>query len=49
MVAERRPVRRLVFLTAVIPRLGASFLERVRVEGDTMFNPEWVGQDPSMD
>jgi pimeloyl-ACP methyl ester carboxylesterase len=48
-VAELRAVRRLVFLAGAIPRLGESFLDQLRRESDVMFNPEWIGQDPSTD
>jgi pimeloyl-ACP methyl ester carboxylesterase len=48
-VAEFRPLRRLVFLAGVIPRLGLSFMDQFRAERETMFNPEWIGQDPAND
>lgn len=49
VVAELRAVRRLVFLAAAIPRLNESFLDLLRRESDIMFNPEWIGRDPSTD
>ena len=49
VVAELRPLRRLVFLTAAIPRLGQSFLDQLRRDSEVMFNPEWIGRDPSTD
>jgi pimeloyl-ACP methyl ester carboxylesterase len=49
LVAELRPVRRLIFLAGVIPRLGASFTDQLRAEADVMFDPDWIGQDPSTD
>ena len=45
LVAARRPIRRMVFLAAVIPRLGMSFLDLLKAEPD-MINPEWIGKDP---
>ena len=48
-VAEFRTLRRLVFLTAAIPRLGISFLDQFQAEREVMFNPEWIGQDPAND
>jgi len=45
LVAERWSPRRMVFLTAVVPRPGVSVAEQFR--GDpSMFNPAWVGQNP---
>jgi len=41
-------VKRLVFLAAVIPQIGASLLDQVRAQPD-MLNPEWVGKDPTKD
>lgn len=40
LVAEHRQVARLVFLAAVIPKLGARLLD-LR-EGPDMLNPEWA-------
>jgi pimeloyl-ACP methyl ester carboxylesterase len=48
LVPERRRVRRLVFLAAVIPQIGKSLLDQVKAEKD-MLNPEWVGKDPTKD
>jgi len=48
LVPEKRRVRRLVFLVAVIPQIGKSLLEQVKADKD-MFNPEWVGKDPTKD
>lgn len=45
LVAARRPVRRLVYLAATVPRIGCSFLERLQSEPE-MINPAWVGKDP---
>jgi pimeloyl-ACP methyl ester carboxylesterase len=48
LVPERRRVRHLVFLAAVIPQIGASL--RDQAMGDkTMFNPEWLGKNPGVD
>ena len=47
-VPERRRVRRLVFLAAVIPQIGKSLLDQVN-EDKSMFNPEWLGKDPTKD
>jgi hypothetical protein len=49
LLADLRPLRRLVFLAAAIPKLGASFVDQVRAEADAMFDPEWIGQDPTTD
>jgi pimeloyl-ACP methyl ester carboxylesterase len=48
LVPERRRVRRLVFLAAVIPQIGKSLLDQVKAEPD-MLNPEWIGKDPTRD
>jgi len=48
LVPFYRKVRRLVFLAAVIPQLGRSFLEQVGAEPDIL-NPEWIGKDPTKD
>jgi hypothetical protein len=49
VVASLRRVRRMVFLAAVIPRIGQSFIDWFGAERDAMFHPEWIGQDPSTD
>ena len=48
IVPQRRLVRRLVFLAAVIPQIGKSLLDQVN-EDKNMFNPEWLGKDPTKD
>jgi pimeloyl-ACP methyl ester carboxylesterase len=48
LVPQKRRVRRLVFLAAVIPQIGKSLLDQVNNEKD-MFNPEWLGEDPTKD
>jgi pimeloyl-ACP methyl ester carboxylesterase len=45
--AERR-VRRIVFLAAIIPQIGKTFRDQIS-ENKDMFNPEWVGKDPTKD
>ncbi|HVF49576.1 MAG TPA: alpha/beta hydrolase [Pyrinomonadaceae bacterium] len=51
LVPSLRPIRRLVYLAALIPQPGASIREQLAVEPD-MLNPEWLaafraGNDPS--
>lgn len=46
VVASRRPVKRLVFLHAILPQPGSSFAEQVGAEPD-MFNPEMMTAPPS--
>src|SRR6266436_500766 len=46
LVPQKRRVRRLVFLAAVIPQIGKSLRDQVNDEKD-MFNPEWLGKDPT--
>jgi pimeloyl-ACP methyl ester carboxylesterase len=48
LVPQTRHVRRLVFLAAVIPQLGKSLRDQVN-DDNTMFNPEWLGKDPTKD
>ena len=45
LIAERWSPRRMVFLAAVVPRPGVSFIEQFRRD-PSMFNPAWVGQNP---
>lgn len=45
-IPERRRIRRLIFLAAVIPQIGRSLLDQVN-EG--MLNPDWIGKDPTKD
>jgi pimeloyl-ACP methyl ester carboxylesterase len=45
LIAERWSPRRMVFLAAVVPRPGFSFIEQFRAD-PSMFNPAWVGQNP---
>jgi hypothetical protein len=48
LVPQKRHVRRLVFLAAVIPRIGKSLLDQIN-DDKGMFNPEWLGKDPTKD
>ncbi len=48
IIAERWSPRRMVFLAAVVPRPGVSFIEQFRSD-PSMFNPAWVGQNPLED
>ena len=47
-VGTRIPVSRLVYLAAVIPQPGASLLDQFH-ESKEMFQPEWIGNDPTKD
>src|ERR1700730_1079383 len=48
LVPQKRRVRRLVFLAAVIPQIGKSLRDQVN-DDRNMFNPEWLGKDPTKD
>jgi pimeloyl-ACP methyl ester carboxylesterase len=48
LVVARRRVRRMVFLAAVVPRIGISFVELLRAEPE-MINPAWLGKDPQVE
>ncbi len=48
IVAARHRVRRMVFLAAMVPQIGLSFLERLKAEPE-MINPAWVGKDPRVE
>lgn len=48
LIADRWRPRRMVFLAALIPRPGTSIVEQFRAD-PSMFNPEWVGQNPTDD
>lgn len=41
LVADRRPVRHLVYLCALVPDIGRSVLDQLQDEPD-MLNPRWV-------
>jgi pimeloyl-ACP methyl ester carboxylesterase len=45
LVPSRRQVRRLVFLAAVVPQLGASLLDQFKAN-PSMLNPDWIGKNP---
>jgi pimeloyl-ACP methyl ester carboxylesterase len=45
LVPPRRTVRQIVFLAAVIPKIGTSLSEQFQSEPG-MLNPEWIGKDP---
>ena len=46
LVAERWPPRRMVFLAAIVPRPGMSFIDQFRAD-PSMFNPAWIGKKPT--
>jgi pimeloyl-ACP methyl ester carboxylesterase len=46
LVPARREVSRLVFLAAVIPRIGVSLVDQLRSEPE-MLNQAWIGKDPT--
>ncbi len=48
LVAAQWSVSRLVFLAALIPQIGKSFLAQVQAAPD-MFCSEWIGKDPTKD
>jgi pimeloyl-ACP methyl ester carboxylesterase len=48
LVPERRRVRHLVFLAAVIPQIGKSLREQAMADS-SMFNPDWLGRNPGVD
>jgi hypothetical protein len=41
-------VARMVFLAALVPEPGKSVMKRFQADPE-MFNPEWVGKDPTKD
>jgi pimeloyl-ACP methyl ester carboxylesterase len=46
VVASRRPVQSLVFLAAIVPKIGISLLDRFRGDENNMFQPDWPGKNP---
>lgn len=48
LVPEYVRVAHLVYLAAVIPEPGKSVLQRFQADPH-MFNPEWIGKDPTKD
>lgn len=47
-IARKLDAVRMVWLAAYVPRPGVSLLDEIR-NSTAMFNPEWVGQDPTTD
>ena len=48
LVADRWPLRRMLFLAAAIPRPGLSIRDQLRAD-PSMFNPAWIGKNPMED
>jgi hypothetical protein len=48
LVAAQRAIGHMVFLAALVPKIGTSILEQFRADR-SMFNPEWVGKNPVED
>src|SRR5262245_22978230 len=48
LVADRWPLRRMVFLAAAIPRPGLSIRDQLRAD-PSIFNPAWIGKNPMED
>jgi Alpha/beta hydrolase family len=48
LVAERWPLRRMVFLAALVPRPGLSVMDQLRADS-SMLNPAWLGKNPMED
>jgi pimeloyl-ACP methyl ester carboxylesterase len=48
-VAGVVPLRRMVFLCALIPTIGKSFVQRFEEEGDAIFFADWIGKEPVND
>jgi pimeloyl-ACP methyl ester carboxylesterase len=48
LAAESERVRKMVFEAGMVPPLGVSPLAMVRSD-PTMFNPAWIGKDPTRD
>jgi pimeloyl-ACP methyl ester carboxylesterase len=48
LVAARRPIGHMVFLAALVPKIGTSILEQIKSDRG-MFNPEWIGKNPVTD
>ena len=46
LVAVDARVQQIVFLAAVIPKIGVSLIDQLQAEPE-MMNPEWVGKDPT--
>jgi pimeloyl-ACP methyl ester carboxylesterase len=48
LVAAQRPIGHMVFLAALVPKIGTSILDQFRAD-QSMFNPEWIGKNPVED
>jgi pimeloyl-ACP methyl ester carboxylesterase len=48
LAVARKPVRRMIFLAAAIPKIGSSFLDQFQAEPD-MLHGDWIGKDPTKD
>ena len=48
IIAEQWHPRRMIFLAALIPRLGQSIIEQFNSD-PSMFNPAWIGKNPMDD
>ncbi len=48
IVAARRPIQRMVFLAALVPKPGTSIIEQFRAHPE-MLNAEWIGKNPMDD
>jgi pimeloyl-ACP methyl ester carboxylesterase len=46
LVPEYCEIQRMVFLAAAIPEPGKSLRQRFQIDA-RMFNPQWLGQDPT--
>lgn len=49
LVAESDRIGKMIYVCGMIAPLGISPMEMVRREISSMFNPEWVGKDPTRD
>jgi len=48
LVAAERPLRRIVFLAAMLPQIGMSFFDQMHADA-AILQPDWIGKDPSKD
>jgi pimeloyl-ACP methyl ester carboxylesterase len=48
IAAARRPINHMVFLAALVPKVGTSIIEQYRADPE-MLNPEWIGKNPMND
>ena len=49
LAADSDRVRKTIYIAGMIPPLGISPMQMVRRELQEMFNPDWVGRDPTRD